>query len=370
MNWARAAVILIFCLLSTPAASFDNEPDGFRDIKWGTNIKNLAGMEKRGGDSIGLSTYTKKGDDLKIGEADIGEITYAFYKNRFYSVVLDYKGLVNFENLKNIFFDYFGAGYKSNKSKYDYFWHGNTVRMLLTYNELNKDGTVTIVYVPIWNQQDDDKKERGENSVKDFEALPGRVYIWKDKKGGTHISDQPPIEDADNKNAARYKNKDLRADTNNGKLSDKTNFQNEPDSFRGIKWGTDAKDLPNFKKINEEPSGMSLYQRKNEKLKIGEADIESIIYGFYKGKFLTVFIHYSGYSNFVILESTLYQLYGDGKKDNQSLEHYRWPGNTVSIDLDYDKITNKGKIHYMYIPISKQQIKDRNERAKEGAKDL
>jgi hypothetical protein len=369
MNLAKAAAIVIFCLLSTPAISFDNEPDGFRGIKWGSNIRSLAGMEKLGGDSTGLSTYTKKGDELKIGEADLGEITYAFYKNRFFSIVIDYRGLVNFANLKNTFFKYYGAVYQSTKFKDHYFWDGNNVHMLLTYNELSKDGTISIVYIPILDQQDADNKERAENSAKDLETLPGRLYKWTDKKGGTHISDQPPKEDVDNKNATKYNDKDSRAKINN-KSGDRSILQNEPETFRGIKWGTDAKDLPEFQKFNEEPSGMSLYYRKNDKLKIGEADIESIVYGFYKGKFLTVFIHYGGYSNFDILRSTLFQLYGDGSQENQLIEHYKWRGNALTIDFEYNKITKKGMIHYMYLPISDQQRKDSNEKAKQGAKDL
>jgi len=48
-----------------------SEPNGFRDIKWGTDIRTLPDMEYVTTDSSygGIREYIKKNDELKIGDA-------------------------------------------------------------------------------------------------------------------------------------------------------------------------------------------------------------------------------------------------------------------------------------------------------------
>ena len=66
----------------------------------------------------------------------------------------------------------------------------------------------------------------------------------------------------------------------------------EPKGFKGIKWGTDIKVLPDMVFDSESGSGIIYYTKKNEKLKIGVMDVEEISYGFYKGKLCSANISY------------------------------------------------------------------------------
>ena len=50
-------------------------------------------------------------------------------------------------------------------------------------------------------------------------------------------------------------------------------FQNEPDNFRGVKWGDDISRLADFKKVGDET-----YQRDSDKLKVGDATLSKISY--------------------------------------------------------------------------------------------
>ena len=69
----RILIVVLSCLLISSLAFAEwttggkpgTEPDGFRGIKWGTSIDNLAGMEYTGThpDYSGVSTYTKDNDD-------------------------------------------------------------------------------------------------------------------------------------------------------------------------------------------------------------------------------------------------------------------------------------------------------------------
>jgi len=71
-------LLIISVWVSLPAFAFQNEPDGFRGIKWGTNISELPDMSLS--EDYGNSKfYLRKGEKLKIGDADIDRIGYGFY---------------------------------------------------------------------------------------------------------------------------------------------------------------------------------------------------------------------------------------------------------------------------------------------------
>src|SRR3954471_6564228 len=66
-------------------------------------------------------------------------------------------------------------------------------------------------------------------------------------------------------------------------------FQNEPTSFRGIEFGVPAEKFRAELVGREGPTpGVALYQRKGDKMAIGEAQLSSITYAFYKGRFQKV----------------------------------------------------------------------------------
>jgi len=146
-------------------------------------------------------------------------------------------------------------------------------------------------------------------------------------------------------------------------------FQNEPDGFRGIKWGTNISELPDMS-LFEDYGNSKSYLRKGDKLKIGDADIGRIGYGFYKGRFNKLFIIYKGSLNFTKLKDIFFGQYGQGSKPNRFMEQYYWVGETVSISFEHSEITKEGKIFYTYDPISNEKEADRKEKAKNGAKDL
>jgi hypothetical protein len=146
-------------------------------------------------------------------------------------------------------------------------------------------------------------------------------------------------------------------------------FQNEPDGFRGIKWGTNISELREMS-LSEDRGDSKFYLRKGDKLKIGDADIDRISYGFYKSRFNKLFIIYKGSLNFTKLKDTFFEQYGQGSKPNRFMEQYYWVGETVSIAFEHSEITKKGEIVYTYDPISNEKEADSKKKAKNGAKDL
>jgi hypothetical protein len=159
------SIFLTGCSASVWSSKPRSEPDGFRDIKWGTDLSTLKEMEKverdksPGGD---LVWYTRKGDTFAIGKANLENIFYSFWMGNFESVWIDFKGDENFETLKKELFAQFGkvleseelmkkmdrgAGREPSTIKHAeefYAWWGQHTEMTLSYSKDRHKGTLTI----------------------------------------------------------------------------------------------------------------------------------------------------------------------------------------------------------------------------------
>jgi hypothetical protein len=119
-----------------------SEPDGFRDIKWGTDISALSNMEyvKTDPSFGGVEVYKREGDKLQIGSAKIEKTEYSFWQNKFASVTILTLGYVNWNGLKGAIFEKFGRGRQSNPYIEYYTWWGRKTEMSLKYNEFSFPG--------------------------------------------------------------------------------------------------------------------------------------------------------------------------------------------------------------------------------------
>jgi hypothetical protein len=135
-------------------------------------------------------------------------------------------------------------------------------------------------------------------------------------------------------------------------------FQNEPDGFRGIKWGTNISEL-NDMLVVESGKDTLYYTRKNDKMKIGDVDIDQISYGFYKTRFFVVLVEYRGYASFTKLKKILIDQYGKAEQPNQLMERYFWTGGTVDIYFDYNDMSKNGNVYYSFRPIQEERVRER-----------
>lgn len=73
-----------------------SDPDGFRGIKWGTDIRTLCGMKYFRTDESygGIEVYIRENDELKIGDATLERIEYVFWRGKFCAVGIYTKGFV------------------------------------------------------------------------------------------------------------------------------------------------------------------------------------------------------------------------------------------------------------------------------------
>jgi len=153
-RWSLVLVLVIGILCctqkSTSPFKANSEPDGFGGIKWGTEFSEVKSdmAESR---SIANPTepdvkikiyYTRKGDNLKMGEAQLDKIEYGFWKGKFAEGYIASTGPENFNHLKKFLFEKYGTVDKSAQGLYS--WNGPVTRIALRYDEPTKTSLLTI----------------------------------------------------------------------------------------------------------------------------------------------------------------------------------------------------------------------------------
>lgn len=179
-------IILMGCFTSTRPSKPPPDPDGFRDIKWGTEISTLKDMEKVQQDkssSKDLVWYRRKGDTLAIGGAKLENIFYSFWMGEFESVWIDFEGEENFKAIKKELLGRFGKANEPERSMEKkgksargerslteespteragafYTWWGEKTEILLSYSKDRNKGTLTMNSRKIREERRDYEKQK------------------------------------------------------------------------------------------------------------------------------------------------------------------------------------------------------------------
>jgi len=135
---------------------FKNEPDGFRELKWGdapTEDMTFVSQSTYSGD-----TYYRKSDKLNIGTAELDEIYYNFnlYSSQFYEVSVSFFGKNNYDNLEIIFEERFGK--PTLKGGYSMWWKGKKAKIALTFDSDKGEGYFFIISTKIHPEKPEDNK--------------------------------------------------------------------------------------------------------------------------------------------------------------------------------------------------------------------
>ena len=175
------SIILIGCFAPPRPPGLRTDPDGFRDIKWGTGISMLKDMEEVEQDKSsgkGVVWHRRKGDTLAIGEAKLKNIFYSFWKGEFESVWIDFEGEENFEALEKELFERFGKALEPEASMDKmgkrprrerspteragafYVWWGKNSEIWLSYSKDRHKGTLTMNSRKISEERRDYEKEK------------------------------------------------------------------------------------------------------------------------------------------------------------------------------------------------------------------
>lgn len=161
-------IILVSVALIIPL-KVSAETDGFRGIKWGTDISTLKDMRYIRTDPSygGIKLYSRNGDELKIGGAVLESIEYGFWQGKFSNLLIEFKGFTNYSALKDATFEKFGAGHKPNKFMEEYYWFGEITVMSIYYSEISSEGHLYMHSEEITKQQ---KRYEAEKAKKGAET--------------------------------------------------------------------------------------------------------------------------------------------------------------------------------------------------------
>ena len=114
-------------------------------------------------------------------------------------------------------------------------------------------------------------------------------------------------------------------------------FDNEPEGFRGLKWGDPpAEDMEYFKNPFE-----ICYTLPYDKMSIGNAQFYMIIYVFYQDRFLGTGLYFEAKENYDLLEIICKERYGE-KELQEGFYTLDWVGQKSYITLYYDIVEEKG----------------------------
>jgi len=117
----------------------------------------------------------------------------------------------------------------------------------------------------------------------------------------------------------------------------KPDFSREFEGFRGYKWGTSIEAVKNdlISKGFDEKRHVEWFSKKNETLKIGKANLESIGYVFQDGNFIAVSIISKGESNYGALREELETQFG--KPDSEKPDAFTWDLGHATVLFSYGR---------------------------------
>lgn len=96
------------------------------------------------------------------------------------------------------------------------------------------------------------------------------------------------------------------------------------------------------------------YTKEGDVKKLGETDIESVVYGFYQDHLYSVMVYFDSAERFAKLKNTFTEQHGTPYQPDQSARKYFWAIDKVSLLLSYDDTSNEGRVSYFYLPIQNQ----------------
>jgi hypothetical protein len=163
------AFILTLAIPRADAGSFllsaDQEPDGFRGIKWGEDLSQVEGM-KQIGRSAGSGVYTRADDKLTMGGAELDKIYYYTIYKKFYAVRIYLKeGESNWEALKADVMKKYGEGYS--QSSRDYLFIGKDAGLNLRNPKNPGEYSLSIFSKPLVKEAEAKAEELEQQKAKE-----------------------------------------------------------------------------------------------------------------------------------------------------------------------------------------------------------
>ncbi len=149
-------VVLMILALSAGAFAFQNEPDGFRGLKWGDPvgedmeyILTIAGTKR----------YALPDDKMYLGDVSLYRIRYIFFEDRFMAATLSFKGRENYGLLERICKERYGEE-EVDEGFYELTWYGQKSFIMVVYDIVEEKGYLGIISTIIQGEQTEAQKKK------------------------------------------------------------------------------------------------------------------------------------------------------------------------------------------------------------------
>jgi hypothetical protein len=279
-------MLIIGCSLNAmEAAAFRNEPDGFKDMRWGIQVGTLFTKD----DSVGFSSDDKSFKYQRISDTTALEIdgvtlygmVFSFYSGMFWKVEVEAR-LLQAANLLKTFSEKYGEPTRvTHISEFsrEYVWSGNTtdIRLVESLNYYDRK-TPDIAIASIYNRKIKSSIETDSDRAQADRKLP--------------------------------------IDT--------------VDGFRGRKWGSGFNKNVVYSPLEQEP--YFVYLIKGDDMEFEGVSARQIRYQFYENKALQkVELHFSGKQNYLKLKEACFKRFGYTSRFEQG--EIRWIGKKTTASL-------------------------------------
>jgi hypothetical protein len=138
--------------------------------------------------------------------------------------------------------------------------------------------------------------------------------------------------------------------------------------FRDLKFG----DPPTSDMVlKEEESGdTKYYARPRDDLSLGGAQLQRIIYGFYKDRFFWLLLETQGLVHSRAMLDVMRQAYGPGYQGNRYLQEFAWLGSHVSGLYNQNLVTSNARMILQSKAITAERESDQKAKARKGVSGL
>jgi len=136
-----------------------SEPDGFRGLKWQTDIGTLDPLHTMELIEImgPFTYYKKKQEDLHLVTVKLDDITYEFWNGKFSGVIIKVRGNNQFQILKDYVFARYGTGQRSKVLEeldaQDFYYNGVKTRMYLKFSDIDRTGELSLYSIALLSKQ-------------------------------------------------------------------------------------------------------------------------------------------------------------------------------------------------------------------------
>lgn len=135
------------CTFFGCGSSAGREPDGFRGVKWESQVSSVSGLNQIGKEGD-LVFYEKSGDKLQVEEIRLDQVIYGFYKGRFY-IGMVYFPASGFKRMQEILAHQLGQPAKPDNTPSKLIWDSPNVSVLLNLGDSSDSARLVYMYKPI-----------------------------------------------------------------------------------------------------------------------------------------------------------------------------------------------------------------------------